>query len=270
MSLNPERFADDLLSSRGVGMTLPSQQDPELSLDHAYDLAFTVADKQVDAGDVIKGRKIGISNPASWPAMGLDNVVWGYMFARTVHTILHNHTKLPLAGMTAPKAELELVFKLKERPLPIRDPFELLQAVEWFALGFEIVDCPYPDWHFKPTDLVATFGFHAALVVGDCVEPDPVLLEALANQIGAVTAKVNHNGQLAAEGGAAAVVGHPLLALAHLTEVVDAHPSAPALAAGEIISTGTLTPPVALSPGDVLVGEVDGPDLPALTVEFVA
>jgi 2-oxo-3-hexenedioate decarboxylase len=270
MSLDPERFAADLLSSRGIGMTLPSQQDPELNLDRAYDLAFAVADKQLDAGDAIKGRKIGISNPTSWPAIGLDNVVWGYMFERTVHTILHNHTKLSLAGMTAPKAELELVFKLKDRPLPMRDPFELLQAVEWFALGFEIVDCPYPDWQFKPVDLVATFGFHAALVIGDCIEPDPVLLETLADQIGTVTANVTQNGQLAAEGGAAAVVGHPLLALAHLTEVVEAHPNAPALAAGEIISTGTLTPPVALTLGDVLIGEVDGPDLPALTVEFVA
>ncbi|MEM7738737.1 MAG: fumarylacetoacetate hydrolase family protein [Deinococcota bacterium] len=269
MSLDSEQFADNLLSNRGVGMTLPTVQDPELSLDAAYDLAFTVASKQVEAGDVIRGRKIGITNPASWPAMGLDNVVWGYMFKRTVHMILNNHSNLSLAGMTAPRAELELVFKLKERPLPVRDPFELLQAVEWMALGFEIVDCPYPDWQFKPADLVATFGFHAALVVGDCLEPDPVLLEDLVTQIGNVTAKVTHNGELAAEGGASAVVGHPLLALAHLTEVVEAHPNAVPLEAGEIISTGTLTPPVPLVPGDVLIGEVIGPALPALTVELI-
>lgn len=270
MALSPEAFAKDLLETHGVGMTPPSQQDPELTLKRAYDLAFMVADKQIEAGDVIKGRKIGISNPAAWPAMGLDNVVWGYMFERTVHPILNNHTKLPIGEMFAPKAELELVFKLKDRPLSVRDPLELLAAVEWIAVGFEIVDCPYPDWQFTPADLVATFGFHAALVIGDCVEPDPLLLEQLTEQIGNITANLSKNGEQVATGSAENVVGHPLLALAHLSEVIDAHPDAPQLAAGEIISTGTMTPPEPIVPGDTIKGELAGIDLPALTVELIA
>lgn len=269
MALSPETFVNDLLETQGVGMTPPSQQDPELTLKRAYDLAFAVADRQIAAGNVLKGRKIGISNPASWAAMKLENVVWGYMFEHTVHPILHNHSKLPIGALHAPKAELELVFKLKDRPLPVRDPLELLAAVEWLAVGFEIVDCPYPNWQFTPADLVATFGFHAALVIGDCVEPDPLLLEQLSEQIGAVNAKLTKNGNEVATGSGKNVVGHPLLALAHLSEAIDAHPDAPALQAGEIISTGTMTPPEAVAPGDTITGELTGIGLPPLTVELV-
>ena len=39
--------------------------------------------------------------------------------------------------------------------------------VEWLALGFEIIDCVYPDWKFQPADFVAAYGLHAALIVGE-------------------------------------------------------------------------------------------------------
>jgi 2-keto-4-pentenoate hydratase len=172
--------------------------------------------------------------------------------------------------MVAPKVELELVFKLKDRPLSVRDPLELLTAVEWWALGFEIVDCPYPDWQFTPADLVATFGFHAALIIGDCLEPDPLLLEQLSEQIGNVNASLSKNGEAVATGSGKNVVGHPLLALAHLSEVIEAHRDAPLLQAGEIISTGTMTPPEVVVAGDTLIGELSGVDVPALTIDLVA
>ena len=38
--------------------------------------------------------------------------------------------------------------------------------VESIALGFEIIDCVYPDWKFTPIDFVASFGLHAGLIVG--------------------------------------------------------------------------------------------------------
>jgi 2-keto-4-pentenoate hydratase len=55
-----------------------------------------------------------------------------------------------------------------------------------------------------------------------------------------------------------------------LSEVIDAHPDAPQLAAGEIISTGTMTPPEPIVPGDTIKGALMGIDLPALTVELIA
>ncbi len=72
--------------------------------------------------------------------------------------------------MTSPRIEPEIVFKLK-RPFAGGDAAAALEAVEWLALGFEVIDCVYADWKFQPADFLAAYGLHAGLVVG---EPRPV------------------------------------------------------------------------------------------------
>ena len=42
-------------------------------------------------------------------------------------------------------------------------PAAVLDCVESIALGFEIIDCVYPDWKFTPIDFVASYGLHAGL-----------------------------------------------------------------------------------------------------------
>jgi hypothetical protein len=42
-----------------------------------------------------------------------------------------------------------------------------LASADWLALGFEIIDCPFPEWKFQPGEFVASFGLHPALVVGE-------------------------------------------------------------------------------------------------------
>ena len=49
----------------------------------------------------------------------------------------------------------------------------VLEATEWIALGFEIIDCVFPDWKFQPADFVASRGLHAALIVGEPVYVEP-------------------------------------------------------------------------------------------------
>ena len=62
--------------------------------------------------------------------------------------------------MFSPKIEPEIVFKLK-RPLAAGlDPAATLDAVEWLAPGFEIIDCVFPAWRFTPADFVAAYGLH--------------------------------------------------------------------------------------------------------------
>ena len=42
----------------------------------------------------------------------------------------------------------------------------------WKSLGFEIIDCVYQDWKFQPPDFVASYGLHAALIVGAPIAVD--------------------------------------------------------------------------------------------------
>jgi hypothetical protein len=57
---------------------------------------------------------------------------------------------LTLAGLPQPKIEPEIVFGLGAAPLAGMDERELLDCVDWIALGFELVSSIYPDWNSGP------------------------------------------------------------------------------------------------------------------------
>ena len=101
-------------------------------------------------------------------------------------------------------------------------PWRCSRHVEWLALGFEIIDCPYADWKFQPADFVAAYGLHAALVVG---EPSPVAadtLAALVEQLAAFTVALSKDDAVVAEGGGKNSLRSPALCLAELASARDA------------------------------------------------
>src|SRR5438876_44058 len=64
------------------------------------------------------------------------------------------------------------------------------------------------------------------------------------------------------------VLGSPLAALAHLVGVLAKQPGAPALAAGEIVTTGVITDAHPVAPGELWSTRIAGLPLAGLTVEF--
>jgi len=64
------------------------------------------------------------------------------------------------------------------------------------------------------------------------------------------------------------VLGSPLAALAHLIEVLAKQPDAPALAAGEIVTTGVITDAHPVVAGERWHTRVSGLELPGLSVQF--
>ena len=113
------------------------------------------------------GRKVAFANPAVWDKLKLQTVAWGSMYDDTVQKASATAT-VSVPFTYAPKLEPEIVFKVKG---PITGRFDdaaaVMQSVEWLSLGYEIVDCPFPNWQFQPADLVGAFGFHAGLVLGE-------------------------------------------------------------------------------------------------------
>ena len=86
----------------------------------------------------------------------------------------------------------------------------MLDAVEWLALGFEIIDCVFPDWKFQPADFVASFGLHAALVVG---EPRTVdarrRFRRSSTQLPRFKLRLTKNGELVEEGSGKELAAQP-------------------------------------------------------------
>jgi 2-oxo-3-hexenedioate decarboxylase len=64
------------------------------------------------------------------------------------------------------------------------------------------------------------------------------------------------------------VLGSPLAALGHLVELLARQPWAPPLAAGEIVSTGTLTDAHPVAPGETWRTELIGLPLAGLRLRF--
>jgi 2-keto-4-pentenoate hydratase len=93
-------------------------------------------------------------------------------------------------------------------------------------------------------------------------------LVAIVAALGSVTARIYKNNELAGEGSGKIVLGNPAKALAALGVITANQPQFAPLAAGEIISSGTLTPPPAIATGDVIRAEVAGFDLAPVQVAF--
>ena len=205
------------------------------------------------------GRKIGFTNRQVMAEYGMSAPIFGYIVRpHAAATREDDRAALSLDGIVQPKIEPEIVFKLRGSPPATRDPGALLESVEWFALGFELVQCHYPGWVSQAPDAIADSGFHARYAVG---RPRPVEAAAsagLARDLAGFRAELILNGEVAAEGGGELVLGSPLLALAHLVEVLGGLPGHPPLEAGELVTTGTLTAALPVEPGQVWTTRVSG------------
>lgn len=254
-------------ASRHTTLTPPSARPEGLDLASAYAVERAYQTLRQDDGHHVVGRKVGYANKAMWRALKLETLVWAHMYDDTVQSADRNVAALAIDRMCAPKIEPEIVFKLKS-PLDgaVTDPAAVLEAVEWLALGFEIIDCPFVDWKFQPVDFVAAFGLHAALVVGDPRPVTPARIPALVDELATFTVQLRKDGEVVAEGAGKNSLRSPALCLGELASAIARQPGASPLVAGELISSGTLTESMRLTSGSVWSATVSGLDVPDLSL----
>ena len=179
-----------------------------------------------------------------------------------------NRATLALAPFVQPRIEPEVVFKLKA-PVPVTDDARaILASVEWIAPGFEIVQSHFPDWKFGAADCTAAFGLHGALVVGTPRRRhrrDPRAAGRVARHL---PLTLSRGGAVIDTGVGANVLDSPALALAHLARVLARQPQFPPLAAGELVTTGTITDAWPVAPGETWSSDYGELGLPGLTLTF--
>jgi 2-oxo-3-hexenedioate decarboxylase len=104
-----------------------------------------------------------------------------------------------------------------------------------------VVQSHVPDWKFTAADCTASCGLHGALIVGPRQPLDDARRDALAAVLPRFAVTLSRDGHLVDRGIGANVLGSPALALSHLAEVLADQPQFPPLAAGEFVTTGTIT-----------------------------
>jgi 2-oxo-3-hexenedioate decarboxylase len=249
--------------------TPPSSRDG-LDLSTAFAVERELVRMRRSEGHQTLGVKVGYANKAMWRVLKLETLVWAHMYDHTVRYANANVATFSLAHTISPKIEPEIVFKMKA-PLSagITEAAAALEAVEWLALGFEIIDCPYADWKFQPADFVAACGLHAALVIG---EPRPVTAASIAElveQLPRFKVRLSRDGQLVEEGSGRNSLRSAALCLAELASAMAKQDGAEPLAAGDLVSSGTLTESTPIQPGATWTASVEGIDLSTLTLTLV-
>ena len=255
---------------RRILPALLSARDPSFDLAAAYAVEAELVRLRRAEGRATSGRKVGYANKAVWRALKLDTLVWAHMYDNTVHYADGDAAELSVGRMCSPKIEPEIVFKIRTTLDGASDPADVLGHVEWIALGFEIIDCVFADWKFQPPDFVAAFGLHAALVVGERQPLDAATIPQRADQLARFTLQLSRDGDVVAEGSGRNSLRSPALCLAELAAAISTRSPAEPLAAGELVSSGTLTESQLIGRGDVWTATVDGIDLRPLSLHVIA
>ena len=265
----------------------PTAREGGCDLATAYAVEAELTRMRRAEGRTTVGRKVGIASRAAWQAFSIQTVVWANMYDDTVHFAQNGRASPSLARMRAPRVEPEVVMKLKtvrdggpsnqhwlvgshgDPTLPASsDAAAVLESVEWLAFGFELIDNPFPDWKFQAADLVASFGFHAGLVVGTPRPVDRDSIPSLVEALATFTVRLSKNGELVAEGGGKNVLESPALCMGEFASALAAQPGAEPLGPGELVTTGTLTPPPPIAAGERWDVVASGLDLPPLAIDL--
>jgi 2-oxo-3-hexenedioate decarboxylase len=267
MSTDPKALVRELTEAyaRREIMPAPSTRDAGFDLTTAYAVEGEFAHTRRAGGHQTVGWKVGYANKAMWRELKLETLAWAHLYDDTVHYADWNDATLSIGSMIAPKIEPEIVFKMAAVP-ESSDAVAVLQATEWIALGFEVIDCVFPDWKFQPADFVAARGLHAALVIGE-----PVYVEELgdvtkfAEELAAFTVRLLKNNEMVEQGAAANALKSPALCAGELLEALKRR-GGETLQAGDLISTGTLTTPLPMTAGDVWIASLSGIPPSSLTL----
>jgi 2-oxo-3-hexenedioate decarboxylase len=265
-------IAHELLAAWDAGKIIPgiAARHAAFNGDDAYTISAELIRLRRTRGEIAVGRKIGFTNRNIWPQYGATSPIWHPVYDCTVVYAREGKASLSLANSAQPLIEPEIAFKLRG-PVPVNcnDPVEILRAIEWVAPSFEIVCCHFADWKCTPAEFAADFSLHWRLVVGTPVAIHEIQLSALADQLRDCTVTLSKNSDVMDRGQGSNALDHPALALAFLADMLARQPAFDPLAAGEIISTGTLTAALPVKAGETWQSRYGGlPGVEGIELQF--
>lgn len=236
-----------------------------MSPEQSYAAALALHERRLRDGWRPVGRKIGFTNRGIWARYGVYEPIWGTVYDRTLIQGPDGRAEVPLHGLQQPRIEPEICFGLRAAPRS-SGAEDLIGAIEWMAHSIEIVQCDQPGWKTSLVHSIGANGLHGRLIVGRPI--DLQNLHDVETQLARFELLLKKDGNPVDRGTGEIVLGSPLLALGYLVDLLARQPQAPPLAAGEIVSTGTLTDAHPVVPGETWSTEIRGLPVKSLSVRF--
>jgi len=236
-------------------------------LSSAYEVASRIHHARTSEGAIPIGRKIGFTNPEMWSIYGVREPIWAYVYDTTVIQLESLQTKCPIIGFAEPKLEPEIIFHFCSDLPDNAELADVVNAIDWVAPGFEIVQSHFPGWRFQAPDTVADSGLHGKLLMGPSI-PLEKLGSNPVDALESISFTLLRGDKLIETGIGSNVLGNPFAAIVHLVSVLGKQLDHAPLRAGEIVTTGTVTTAQSVKAGETWRSEISGADLAGLTVEF--
>lgn len=132
-----------------------SKRYPELSLQDAYQIQKINIDKKLAEGQMVTGKKIGLTSLVMQQMLGVNRPDFGYLLDGMEVTEGRTDRKT----MLQPKAEGEIAFILKEDLVgPGITPEAVIAATDYVVAAIEIVDSRIENWKMAPRCFVWVTG----------------------------------------------------------------------------------------------------------------
>ena len=242
-------LAERLLAAWDAGSLtrLPSADDAAFDMRAAFAVANELRRLRIARGEKPLGYKIGFTNRSIWQRYGVHQPIWGPVWDSSTRLLDGAGTEVPLAGLSLPRLEPDVVFGIRHAPRAGMSLAELQGCLEWVAHGFEIVHTHFEGWRFTAADTVADFALHGRLRIGPRV---PVQGWAtLAEDLASLQVELLCDGKVVDRGQGAVVLDGPLNALRLWVDAMAKHTPGWPVRAGDVVTTGTITDAWPLRPG---------------------
>ena len=200
------------------------------------------------AGRRVSGHKVGLTNPAVQAQLGMDEPIWGVLFADKCRT---DGDDIGGAGLIEPRVEVEAAVVLgADLDRGRHTVVDVISATAYVLPALEIVDSRIAGWDITIADMIADNAGAGLYVLGTRPVPLPAV------DLRRVEMRLTVNGEEAATGSGEACLGNPLNSVVWLADTMSQRGTP--LRAGECIMTGSLCPMRPIAPGEELVAEIEG------------
>lgn len=215
--------------------------DTHLRVQRGMSAQLAARKARIDAGEVPLGWKVAFSTPAAMARLGTRAPLVGFL---TSASVVPSNGVVSLAGWSKPAAEPEIAVHMG-RDLPAgADDATAFAAVAGLSPAIELADVSFP-----PDDvetLLSTNIYHRHVVLGASQK------RRSGGDVQGLTGWILRNGVEAARVTDPEAVTGKLLNI--VRSVADELATAgEMLRAGEIIITGSITPPIFLEPGEASI-----------------
>lgn len=253
-----EQAAADLLAAYSSRQPIDPliNRWPNMEIEDSYAIQLLQMEKFQERGRFVQGHKVGLTSAVVQKQIGVSQPDFGHLLDDFFHL---EHLSIPFTRYIQPKVEPEIAFVLK-RSLsgPGVTVAEAVAAIDYVLPALEIVDSRIVDWKISIFDTIADNASSGGVVLGST----PRKLTELDLRMMGCT--MFHNGQQTGTGLGGAVLGSPITSLVWLANILG--PRGVVLEEGHVVLPGSITPMVAVQPGDTVTANFAG--LGSVTARF--